>query len=87
MLVEWRGGDGHGSDLSFGLSSLLESSALTDVTLVAGGGEGGGGRVKAHSAVLAAASDFFRVRLSVIVLCSSATFTTDVGCMLLLFFY
>jgi len=53
MLLEWRR---HPTELTEGLSSLLDGRALLDVTLAAGGR-----RLKAHAVVLAAASDYFRV--------------------------
>ncbi len=56
-------GPEHGDALKAALWSLLECDSLTDVTLVAADAEGGGGRVRAHRVVLAAASKYFRVKL------------------------
>ncbi len=53
-------GPGHPERLREGLWSMLEAgAAMADVTLVAEGG----GKVRAHGVVLAAASKYFRVSI------------------------
>ena len=54
MLVEWTG---HSASLAAGLSSLQQAGCLVDCTLAAEGRF-----LRAHKAVLAAASSYFEVR-------------------------
>lgn len=54
MLLEWKT---HPREMAESVSALLTEEALLDVTLSADGG----GSVRAHRVILAAASTYFRV--------------------------
>ena len=60
MQVEW---DHHSSELVERLTSFLEEGALQDVTLCSSEGK----KIKAHRVILAATSNYFKVRFSEII--------------------